>query len=160
MFLCSTSCFPPSPKKITFPFFYWSYISKASINLSRKSGTKKDFGVLFKFDSVQIFAVTNDVIWPGEYVFWLPVDKEVTTVRRAWWYILLIRYLAQFVCIPFLFSPMMFIVVCRGTASNSVQSSLKDTVSFVPNYYNKVNIAIKSFEFFAFPVQIKAIFTL
>ena len=47
-----------------------------------------------------------------------------------------------------------------GTASNSVQSSLKDTVSSVPNYYDKVNIAIKSYEFFGFPVQIKAIFTL
>ena len=55
---------------------------------------------------------------------------------------------------------MMSIVVWRGMASNSVQPNLKDTVSSVPNYYNKVNIAIKSHEFFGFPVQIKAMFTL
>lgn len=67
---------------------------------------------------------------------------------------------AQFVFIPFLFSSLVFIVVWRGMVSNSVQPNLKDTVSSVPNYYNKVNIAIKSHEFFGFPVQIKAMFTL
>ena len=62
--------------------------------------------------------------------------------------------------ILFVFSPMMSIVVWRGMASNSVQPNLKNTVSSVPNYYNKVTIAIKSHEFFGFPVQIKAMFTL
>lgn len=77
LFLCSTSWIPPSPKKITFPFFYWSYISKASICLSRKSGNQKDSEFLFKSDSVQIFAMSL-VMWYGQ----VNVCSDLQLTRR------------------------------------------------------------------------------